>query len=116
MPTHLEKATFVGNHAPLAGARGRLRVDDGTVVTSESDANGPLAFLVELAPTHLGCGAEFVVEAHGFTPVNTRVVTGPGDLELPNLRLIPLPPPALAPAAPVARPAAVSSAASHGAR
>jgi len=51
--TDLENATFIGNHAPLAWARGRLQVDDGTVFTSESDANGRLSFLVELAPKYL---------------------------------------------------------------
>ncbi len=93
MPTHLENATVIGNHAPLPGARGRLEVDNGNVFTSQSDANGRLSFVVEVAPEHLGWGANLVVEADGFVPFRMRVQTGHGDHELPNARLVALPPP-----------------------
>ena len=109
MPTHLENATVVGNHAPVAGARGRLQVDNGEVFTSESDTNGRLSFAVDLAPEHLGWGADLIVEADGFEPLRTRVVIGHGDHELPNVRLAPRPSPVPAPPAPVAVPPAPPS-------
>lgn len=100
MPTRLENATVIASHVPLAGARGRLQVDTGDVYTSLSDANGRLSFVVEMAPEHLGWGAELIVEADGFATARMRVLTGHGDHELPNVRLEPLPPARPTPVAP----------------
>lgn len=103
MPTHLENATVIGNHAPIAGAHGSLLLDSGDRFTSESDANGRLSFTVDVASAHLGWGADLLVEADGFEPLRIRVVTGTGDHELPHVRLVPLAPPP--PASPSPAPA-----------
>src|SRR4051812_27720688 len=89
MTTHLENLSVTIDGNPVIGATGTLRVDSGDEFAATSGPGGRLSFSVSVDSRFLGWGGDLTVSAEGFRVFRGRVVTGLGDHELPEVKLVP---------------------------